>query len=209
MCEMPSDSSHAAVPRQSMADFAVLGAPDPGLPSIYRGTSRDLPLVRDDLGLSHAANRLLLELLETDDVTGTDLSYPLARRLYEGYRGPGIGEFELVEVTRKGRDPEVGSHLLGFDVCFTEGGTESLLASILLYESPFGEPADAEVEARVAPLRERFRSRLNDHLLFGSEADATEFLDAAKATGPWEGPEIDWEVVGVWLVAEEAQTSAV
>lgn len=190
-----------------MAEFAVLGAPDPGLPPAYRGTSRELPLVRDDLGLSHQANRALLELLERDDVTGTDVSYPLARRLYESYRGPGIGEFELVEITRHGRAPEAGKRALGFDVYFTNGGTKSLLAYVLLYESPFGEPPDAETQARVSPLRNRFRTRLNEHMLFDLESDAAEFLDAADAVGPWEGPEIAWEVVGLWLVTDNATTS--
>lgn len=189
------------------ATFAVLGSPDPGLPPSYRGTSRDIPLVRDDLSLSHPANRVLLNLLEGGDVTGTDLSHELARQLRDGYRGPDIGDFELVEVTRQGRDPELGAELLGFDVCFTEGGTESLLASLLLFEAPFGEPPEAESESRVGPLRDHFRGLLNQRLLFESDVDAAEFLKAAEAAGPWEGPEVEWEVVGLWLVTDGAPRS--
>lgn len=192
---------------QRTGSFGVLGSPDPGLPASYRGTSRDVPVVRDDLSLSHPANRVLLSLLESGDVTGTDVSHELARQLHDGYRGPDIGDFEMVEVTRQGRDPQLGAELLGFDVCFTDGGIESLLASLLLYESPFGEPPDAETEARVGPLRARFRSQLNRHLLFETEVDAAEFLNAAEAAGPWEGPEVEWEVVGLWLVSDGAPSS--
>jgi len=198
--------------RRSPSGFAVLGAPDPGLPPAYRGTSRELPLVRDDLGLDHPANRALLDLLERHDATGIDLSYDLALRLFTGYRGIGIGRFELLEVTGKGQQPQLGEDLLGFDVSFPDGGTESLLAMLLLYQSPFGESVDATTEGRLSPLRERFRTRLNEHLLFATEVDATEFLSAAEAVGPWEGPEVVWEVAGLWFVSDDplaARSSAI
>jgi hypothetical protein len=189
-----------------MSRFEVLGVPDPGLPPRYRGTSRKVPLVLEELGLSHPTNQVLLEVLRRhpneEDLTNVDL----ARRLAREYRpGPEVEPFEVVEITRSGERPQSGNTLLGFDVPW-EGGTYSLLANILLWSDTSGAHAadSAETSARVGSLRHRFADRLNENLLFHTEAEAGEFRDAAVELGPWEGPGFEWEVVGVWSVPQSA-----
>lgn len=179
-----------------MSGFEVLGAPDPGLPAAYRGTSRETPLVAEHLGLDHPANRVLLELLDT---VGEDRLSDLASalRLKGAFSIPELGSFEVVELSSHGEQPQAGGRLLGFDAAF-RAGLHSLLAEILLLDVPGDDPGD-----RRTGLRRRFADRLNDNLLFATDEDALEFLAGAEAVGPWEGPEIEWAVVGLWLVGED------
>jgi hypothetical protein len=188
-----------------MTAFELFGAPFPGFPANYRGTERRSPLVKEELGLSHPANQALLQMFEAgygDDRPIADIE--VARRLAREYRPElDVGWFELVEVTRSGEHPQAGDGLLGYDVPFEGGGHTSLLAMILLYEGESSGGRDGEEgDERVATLRQQFAHRLNEHLLFAVEEDAAEFLAAAIELGPWEGPGIDWEVVGLWLVPD-------
>lgn len=182
-----------------MSGFEVLGAPDPGLPRRYRGTSRSSPTVLEHLGLDHPANRTLLKILDRDDFDGRVEDVVTARRLARAYATvPEVGSLEIVEIVNHGERPRAGNRLLGFDV---QEGMQSLLASILLWDDPSSDTSGPGVtDARVIGLRTRFADRLNDRLLFDTEALAIEFLDASTELGPWEGPEIEWEVVGLWTV---------
>ena len=182
-----------------MSRFEVLGAPDPGLPHAYRGTSRDVPLVDERHGLNHPANRVLLQLL---DAGGEEpiRDLPTAERLRTASTVPELGSFfEVVELTGHSERPQSESRLLGFDVAF-EDGLHSLLAAVLLLDVPGDDAGERRID-----LRRRFRDRLNDNLLFATEEDALEFLASAEAVGPWEGPDIEWAVVGLWLVGEDRQ----
>jgi hypothetical protein len=183
-----------------VSGFVVLGSPDPLIADAYRryrGVSRDAPSVVEGLGLDHPANATLLEILEHHDVTGPIDDLEVVRRLAAAYAGREIpdGPYEIVERTSEGERPRAVSLLLGWDVAFEGGGSTSLLATILLY----GELALQE-DDRVLRLRREFVGSLNEHCLFEDEADARAFLVAANEIGPWEGPDINWEVVGVWLV---------
>jgi hypothetical protein len=60
-----------------------------------------------------------------------------------------------------------------------------------------------KADPRGTRLRRHFANRLNRSLLFDTDADATEFLNAALELGPWEGPGFEWGVVGVWSVPAE------
>ena len=55
-------------------------------------------------------------------------------------------------------------------------------------------------------LRSRFRPRLNANLLFEQESDPREFAGAASTLGPWEWPDSDWEVAGVWAISLQSST---
>lgn len=159
----------------------------------------------EHLGLDHPYNRILLGFLETWDPDERIPDLKVARRLAGVYQTvPELGPLEVVEITSHGERPQAGGSLLGYDVPFKDG-MESLLASILLYSDPFGEHSPND-DSRITDLRRRFADRLNENLLFATEEDATEFFVAAEEVGPWEGPEIEWEVVGLWLV-EDGGTS--
>lgn len=187
-----------------MSGLEVLGAPDPGLPREYRGTSRDGPTVMEHLGLNHPANRLFLELL---DQVGEERiqDVVVARRLTREFGAiAGSGPWDIVEIVSHGEQSRAGGRRLGFDVPFRDG-LYSLLAAVLLWSDPFAVSSNAsEADPRVAGLRVRFVGRLNENRLFATEEEALAFLAAAEEVGPWEGPDIEWEVVGLWLVDDPA-----
>lgn len=120
----------------------------------------------------------------------------LANRLKDGYVSvPDRGPFEVVELSRPGSHPSASQVLLGYDVAFDQGH-ESLIATILLSDETM------ETEVRIADLRREFNPLLNGNLLLPNEADATRFLREATIVGPWEGPEIHWRVIGLWLIEQ-------
>ena len=61
-----------------------------------------MPTVVEAIGLSHPANAILLETLESHDVSRIG-DFAAARRLMLGYRVPGRGPFEVVEVVGPGQ----------------------------------------------------------------------------------------------------------
>lgn len=189
-----------------MGDLAVLGAPEPGLPASYRGTSRDIPLVQDELGIGHPANRFLLELMDRGLVPdGPIEDARVAASLADTYRKHGLGPFEVVEITSIGEEPRYGDVLLGYDVSF-HPGNESILADILLrHEEPSDRSADAEVTRR---MRQTYRPRLNANLLFSSPDDARAYLREVNEHGPWEGPGVEWAAVALWVRADPGMVVA-
>lgn len=183
-----------------MSSYEVLGRPFPGIPAAYRGVSRATPLVQDDLGLQHPANQALLQLLERQG-EGRIGDLPTATRLLQAVGGFGDSEpWEVVEITRRDQRPVHGRSLLGYDVCITDG-TESLLASTLLWTGTEHHPPRVEGAAEREELRNRFLNDLNGNLLFATAADAERYLEHATRLGPWEGPDIEWSTVGLWLVS--------
>lgn len=179
-----------------MSSFEVLGRPDVGLPEAYRGTARDIPTVIDELGVDHPANAGLLALLYEHGLDGRIEDLSVARRLYAVFReAPARGPFEIVELVKAGGLPSAGTSLLGYDVAMDDG-LDSLIATVLLYE-PTSDPAYGPIVAR---LRHEYAQRLSSNLLFDEYSDAEEFREAATQAASWEGPEISWEVVGVWSV---------
>ncbi len=173
--------------------FLVVGRPFPSMDPGYRGPDRRQPSIDESLGLSHPANRALLEAI--DDPQGEYIrSEAAARRIAR--LSSRVADSEPLEVIWVG-DPEAESdhELLGFDVLIVDGDTSLLAALLLQSDSLSWRRTDEELRLRSMSL-----DRLNEDRLFGKVEDARAFLDAATASGPWEGPEISWWVRGIWFV---------
>jgi len=179
-----------------LSSFIVLGAPAPGLPARYQGTERNVPSVGERT--SDTSRTVVLEALKEHDLSSRILDIGVARQLATVYRGDGDEMYEVIELTEGDAPPSVLGRLLGYDIT-SRGGLISLLASILLWSGlPLDRSESPAADPTIKSLRDRFLPGLNDHALFPTADAARDFLTEASRFGNWEGPELEWEVVGVW-----------
>jgi hypothetical protein len=178
-----------------MTRIVVVGEPYPDTNPGYRGLDRIPSLVDESLGLRHPLNEALLAFISLPE--GSSHALALAFEVVRQYRHL-RRHFEVLEAVKATSQPAHPGRFLGTDVVL-EGGDHSLLAKVLLSNLT----TDAASSSRSA-LGRTFTASLNAYQLFAVAADAERFRDAALAIGPWEAPEIGWEIVDIWAPTPEA-----